>query len=100
MVRLGRDHYRDYGVDAGYEFLGDGTHIVTVQGIYTYKSQNLEGTTNTFNEANGKFWTRVRSQSNQDERIILVPEHLWRNTGLAEDLGPGQRPLSTRPAPP
>src|SRR5262249_48690476 len=53
---LGRDHYRDYSVDAGYQFLGDGTHIVTVQGIYTYESQNLEGTTNTFNETNGTFF--------------------------------------------
>jgi hypothetical protein len=29
---LGRDHYRDYEVDGGYQFLGDGTYIVTVNG--------------------------------------------------------------------
>ena len=32
---------------------GDGTHTVTVQGIFTHESQNLEGTTTAFNNANG-----------------------------------------------
>ena len=27
----GSDHYTDYAFDAGYQFLGDGTHIATVQ---------------------------------------------------------------------
>jgi hypothetical protein len=50
---LGRNHYRDYAFDAGYQFLGDGTHIVTAQGIFTHEDQNLEGTTVAFNNANG-----------------------------------------------
>ena len=97
---LGRDHYRDYGVDAGYQFLGDGTHIVTVQGIYTYESQNLEGTTNTFNEANGTFFG-PKSNLNQIRMNAAnwFPEHLWRNTRLAEDLGPGRSPRCTRQVP-
>jgi hypothetical protein len=37
----GGDHYTDYAVDGGYEFLGDGTHIATVQAIYTHEDQNL-----------------------------------------------------------
>ena len=40
----GADHYTDYAADAAYQFLGDGTHIATVQGIYTYEQQNLTAT--------------------------------------------------------
>ncbi|MDR3534478.1 MAG: hypothetical protein P4L90_28435 [Rhodopila sp.] len=40
----GSDRYTDYAVDAGYQFLGDGTHIATVQGIYTHEYQNLRAT--------------------------------------------------------
>ena len=50
---MGRDHYTDYAFDGGYQYLGDGTHIVTVQGIYIHENQNLEGTTTAFNNANG-----------------------------------------------
>ncbi|HEX2942637.1 MAG TPA: hypothetical protein VHO91_16420 [Rhodopila sp.] len=39
----GYDHYTDYAVDAGYQFLSDGTHIATIQGIYTHEDQNLKG---------------------------------------------------------
>jgi hypothetical protein len=50
---LGRDHYRDWSVDAGYQWLGDGTHIFTALATLTHEDQNLEGTTNAYNEANG-----------------------------------------------
>ena len=49
----GRDHYQDYAIDASYQYLGDGTHIFTAQGIYVYENQNLEGTTTASNNANG-----------------------------------------------
>ena len=39
----GNDHYTDYAVDAGYQFLGDGTHVVTFQSIFTHEEQNLRG---------------------------------------------------------
>jgi hypothetical protein len=39
----GSDHYTDYAFDAGYQFLGDGTHIATVQTIFTHENQNLSG---------------------------------------------------------
>jgi hypothetical protein len=39
---FGTDHYTDYGLDAGYQFLGDGTHIVTVQGMFVHEEQNLK----------------------------------------------------------
>ncbi len=50
---FGRDFYADYGVDFGYQFLGTGRHIATVQGIYVYENQNLTSTTTQFNNANG-----------------------------------------------
>ena len=40
----GQDRYTDYAVDASYQFLGDGTHIVTVQGIYVHEDQQLNAT--------------------------------------------------------
>jgi hypothetical protein len=40
----GADHYTDYAFDAGYQFLGDGTHIATAQTIFTHEDQNLRGT--------------------------------------------------------
>jgi hypothetical protein len=50
---FGRDFYADYGVDFGYQFLGPGEHIATVQGIYVHENQNLTSTTTQFNNANG-----------------------------------------------
>ena len=40
---FGTDHYTDYAIDADYQFLGDGTNTVTVQGIATHEDQNLLG---------------------------------------------------------
>jgi hypothetical protein len=40
---FGRDSYTDIAVDAGYQFLGDGRHIATVDGIFTHENQNLRG---------------------------------------------------------
>jgi hypothetical protein len=50
---FGGDSYNDYAFDASYAFLGDGTHIGTIQGIYTHETQSLNGTANSFNAANG-----------------------------------------------
>lgn len=43
---FGTDHYTDYAFDADYEFLGDGTNVVTAQGIFTHEDQNLKGSAN------------------------------------------------------
>jgi hypothetical protein len=40
----GQDRYTDYAFDAGYQFLGDGTHIVTAQAIYIHEDQRLNAT--------------------------------------------------------
>lgn len=42
---MGRDSYSDYAVDGGYQFLGDGTHVFSVLGIYDHEIQNLAGST-------------------------------------------------------
>jgi hypothetical protein len=43
---FGHDHYTDFGIDAGYQYLGDGTHIVSAQGILVHETQNLRGSAN------------------------------------------------------
>jgi hypothetical protein len=50
---FGRDFYADYGVDFGYQFLGTGKHVATVQGIYVHENENLTSTATQFNNANG-----------------------------------------------
>ena len=40
---LGHNRYTDFAADAGYQFLGDGTHVFTADAIYTYELQNLAG---------------------------------------------------------
>ena len=49
----GTDSYDDYAIDGGYQFLGTGKHIVTVQGIFVHEEQNLQGSTASYNVANG-----------------------------------------------
>jgi len=64
---FGADHYTDFGFDGSYQFLGDGTNTVTVQGIFTHELQNLAGSaaangipgaTYTLNQlrANASYW--------------------------------------------
>ncbi|HET6184891.1 MAG TPA: hypothetical protein VFA03_15030 [Acetobacteraceae bacterium] len=50
---FGQDFYADYAVDFGYQFLGTGKHIATIQGIYVYENENLNSSANQFNAANG-----------------------------------------------
>ena len=73
---MGRNHYRDYSIDGGYQWLGDGTHIVTFLGTFTHEDQNLEGTTAAFNEANG---TTFSPKSNFNA-IQLTTSYWYRNT--------------------
>jgi hypothetical protein len=49
---FGRDHYRDYAFDLGYQYIGSGAHRLNLMGIITYEQQNLEGTTASYNAAN------------------------------------------------
>ena len=40
---FGRDSYTDAAVDAGYQFLGDGTHVAAMDGVFTHENHNLPG---------------------------------------------------------
>jgi hypothetical protein len=73
---MGRDHYRDYAADAGYQWLGDGTHIFTLQTIIIHEDQNLEGTTTNFNIANDTTFG-PRASLNQ---VRLNGSYWYRNT--------------------
>ena len=61
---------------AGYQYPGDGTHIVTVQGIFTHEDQNLKGTTAAFNMANE---TSLSSTSSLNQ-IRLNASYWYQNT--------------------
>jgi hypothetical protein len=43
---FGKDSYTDLAVDAGYQFLGDGTHTLTAYAIQAWEIQNLVSLTN------------------------------------------------------
>jgi hypothetical protein len=49
----GHDGYTDFGIDSGYQFFGDGTHTVSVYGIYVHENRTLNGSTTAANLANG-----------------------------------------------
>ena len=42
----GHDSYTDYAVDAGYQFIGDGTHVISLMGVFDHENQNLTGLSN------------------------------------------------------
>jgi len=42
---FGRDSYADIAIDGGYQFLGDGTNIATIDAIFTHEQQNLKAST-------------------------------------------------------
>ena len=65
----------------GYEFLGDGTHIVTVQGNFTHEIQTLKGTTNA--DATGP----AGNKSARSPASVLGSEHLWRDGGWQRNRG-------------
>ena len=43
----GRNRYTDYELDGGYQFLGDGTYIVTSDANLVHETQNLNAAFNT-----------------------------------------------------
>ncbi|MGD0430467.1 MAG: hypothetical protein ABSA58_05195 [Acetobacteraceae bacterium] len=43
---FGHDSYTDYAVDGGYQYLGDGTNVVSLLGIVDHERQNLIGSFN------------------------------------------------------
>jgi hypothetical protein len=45
-TEFGTNRYTDFAVDAGYQFLGTGTHQATVEAIFTHENQQLTGAFN------------------------------------------------------
>jgi hypothetical protein len=43
---MGHDGYTDYAVDGGYQYLGDGTNVFSLLGIFDHENQNLVGSFN------------------------------------------------------
>lgn len=43
-IGAGSDDYRDYGLDASYQWFASPVHTVTLQGLYVYESQTLNNT--------------------------------------------------------
>jgi hypothetical protein len=39
---FGKNSFTDYGIDAGYQFLGDRTHVGTVDAIFVHENQDLQ----------------------------------------------------------
>ena len=78
---MGVDHYTDYAVDAGYQYLGDGTHIVTVESIFTHEDQNLNGSAGwaNFNNAAAGTPTNYGSGSSLNQ-VRLAVSYWYQNT--------------------
>ena len=72
----GTDAYADLGLDAGYQYFGDGTHTVSIYGIWVHESRSLNGTTNSFNLANG---TNLSPRSNLDQ-VRVEASYWYKNT--------------------
>jgi hypothetical protein len=91
---LGRNDYTDVAVDAGYQFLGDHTHIFTAEGIYTHESQNLEAA---FNAGQSS------QTHNELQQIRLALTYYYKETyGLTfgwQDTWGNANPLLNAPAP-
>ena len=96
---MGNDHYTDFAIDAGYEFLGDGTHIVAVQGIFTHEESNRKGTAAALNAANGTSYASASSLN----QIRANVAYWYRNTygltlGWQNTWGPAN-PVAYQPGP-
>jgi hypothetical protein len=67
----GRNNFTDYELDGGYQFLGDGTHIVSAYGAFVHENQNLAGSFNTGNSS---------LQSGKLNQIRANASYFYRNT--------------------
>ena len=50
---VGNDSYNDYAIDGGYQFLGTGKHIFTLQGMFIHEQEDLSATASAYNASNG-----------------------------------------------
>ncbi|HTR16163.1 MAG TPA: hypothetical protein VMI52_03915 [Acetobacteraceae bacterium] len=72
----GSDSYTDYAIDGGYQFFGEGTHTISLDGIYVHEDRKLNGTTTAFNLGNG---TQYGPNANLDQ-LRLTASYWYQNT--------------------
>jgi hypothetical protein len=67
----GRNRYTDYGIDAGYEYLGDRTHVATLNALFIHENQNLASS----------FGSGASSQVNSSlNQVNLAATYYYKNT--------------------
>ena len=85
---FGRNNYSDIAVDAGYQYLGDGTHVFSAYGIFVHEQQNLNGAyaaggsdqaSNSLNQIrlNGSYFY------NQTYGLTVAWQNTWGNQNMA-----------------
>jgi hypothetical protein len=90
----GHNGYTDLAIDAGYQFLGNRTHIFTAEGIYTNEQQNLQGA---FNAG-----TSSQAGNNLQQARLTLTYYYQQTYGLTfgwQDTWGTANPLLYAPAP-
>ena len=85
---MGHNSYTDYAVDAGYQYLGDGTHVFSALGILNHEEQKLTGAFNTggSSSANGTL-NQIRANVSYYYQQTYGATVGWQNTwGKANPL--------------
>ena len=79
----GKNLYTDYALDAGYQYLGDGTNIGTAYMLLVHEDQDLKGSFNTGASS------QASSNLNQlrMNTTVLLQKHLRADARLAIHLG-------------
>lgn len=91
---MGRNTYTDYAVDAGYQYLGDGTHIFSALAILDYETQNLKGFTNAgASSQNNNHLTQLRAN------VSYWYKQTYGVTGYWQNITGSSNPLLYAPAP-
>ncbi len=99
---FGRNNYTDIAIDGGYQYLGDGTHVGSLYGIYVHENQNLNaayaagGSSQASNSLN-----QIRLNASyfyqQTYGLTVAWQKTWGNQNMA--LYGGTDPTTGLPAP-
>ena len=95
----GRDNYTDYGIDAGYQFYGDGTNTVSLYGIFVHEDRKLNGTATASNAANGTQFSPSARLNHLRIEASYWYQHTYGITLGWQNTGGGSTPLLYAPAP-
>ena len=93
---LGHDNYTDYAVDGGYQFLGNGTHVVSLDAIVDHENGNLVGSFNSGAASQaGNSLNQVRATATYYYKQTYGLTGSWQKTwGSADPLLFPSQPLS------